>query len=872
VIRKARVHASRNVLVAFAVTAAIAEAQVVADFDLPSQSLADSLRAVAGQTSSNIIFDRSLVAGLSAPPLQVRTSAEDALTKLLRGTGLTWRHLDEKTVTIVAADEGAAATPAGAARSQTTVPRAHLTDDGIRGGMRLARADQESGAAASGSRGSSQSESGGTSAESLEEVVVTGVNFNYNEVQSASKMPMSIKDTPQSVKVVTLDMLNFASVSNFNEVYKLDAGTYTAQPQDGYSWSFFRGFKTGFEEAFKVDGFRVLGRVQLDLAPYERMEIVKGSTSTMYGQSSVAGTLNAISKKPMAEFGGSMGLEVGSYGHYRADLDVHGALTADEKLTYRFVGAYLDEDSFVDYAYRKQIVVAPSLKYEFSPATSVLLQVNYQNFDYLPLEGYPPQFQGGDPGDLSNYRYPDVPRSRFGGVPWANADREAIFSRIMLEHSFANDWMLRSNLQYSNIKGLVKRNRLQGADEAGVSPMYIYFDDSSDPVYSAEVNLFGDVELFGRKHTLFFGADFADLETETKGGYAYLPGDVLGFNILDPDYSLIPAVGGYGDFAPGGLYNDLASSGGGYAYFWGGTYKSQRMGATAQALLHPTDKLSLLLGTRYSRSTEETNQGVVPDWDTLNPYTKSPNTNHWTFQTGATYAITPAVNVYATYGETFEPRIAFAFDPGSVTGRDLGPEEGETYEVGFKGELFERKFSWSVDYFQTARTNVVEPDPDNPQFMIELGEQRGKGVELDFQGELVPGWDVYSSVVSMENDFTEGNLAGVPSPFNTKFGVSFFTSYELQGGALRGLGFGGGVVHKQREDYFVGQLAYPDLFGDYTEVDLRVFYASGPWRYQVTATNIFNEKYFSTFQQQWLGCCQFVNPPRQVFGSITRKF
>ena len=180
----------------------------------------------------------------------------------------------------------------------------------------------------------------------------------------------------------------------------------------------------------------MLGRARLDLAPYERMEIIKGATSTLYGQSSVAGTLNVISKKPQPGFGGADGARSRKLRPLRADMDVFGSLTPDDRMTFRFVGAWLDEDSYIDLAYRRQLTLAPSLAYEIGSRTSVLLQVNYQKYDYLPFEGYAPQQVGSDPADPRAIDFPDVPRSRLGGAAWNAADRQAIFARTFIEHRY----------------------------------------------------------------------------------------------------------------------------------------------------------------------------------------------------------------------------------------------------------------------------------------------------------------------------------------------------------------------------------------------------------------------------------------------------
>ena len=184
----------------------------------------------------------------------------------------------------------------------------------------------------------------------LEEVVVSAIRFKSTEPITALKLPVSVKDTPQSVMAVTGDVIDFASIKTFQDVYKVDASGGTSHSLDSFPRNFYRGFLQQGNNAIRIDGFRMPADLQLDLEPYERFEIVKGATSTLYGQNPIAGTLNAISKEPTASLGAEVGLELGSYDHYRATGDVHGPLTQSGNLQYRLVGAWMDEDSFLDLA------------------------------------------------------------------------------------------------------------------------------------------------------------------------------------------------------------------------------------------------------------------------------------------------------------------------------------------------------------------------------------------------------------------------------------------------------------------------------------------------------------------------------------------
>lgn len=848
-----------------------ADTQDASYFNIPSQPLSASLSAIGTQSSVNIVFDAALVQGIVAPPLHAELSLDQALARVLRGSGIQHRFLDERTVVLSLPESGNGNVSRPVKRVATT--SALLTEESARGTwLRLAQAEQTS---APGTPGAAKP------GESLEEVVVTGLNFNYQTVESANKMPLSTKDTPQSLKLITADVIDFASIRSFEDAYKVDAGGTAAHAQDGYIRNFYRGFRVSYgsgtnTSAIKVDGFRMTGGINLDLAPFERFEIIKGSTSTMYGQSQIAGTLNAISKKPQAERGGSLSVEGGSYDHYRADFDVYGAITKDERLQGRLVTAYLDEGSYVDHGFNQRYVVAPSIKYQFSDDTSLLVRAQYQNYDFSVDFGRGLQYIGGDPDAAESYRLPNVSRSLYTlGMPVSKAATEALFLQAVAEHRFGNSWMFRGSVQSNHFDG--ERHALGHygvMSPEGLLPVTLYDNENDDDVFSGEVNLFGEVELFGREHTLFFGFDYARYDGSQRQGYLVASGERTGFGINNLDFSLLPrhpaTIRDYdADRLVPGTYDEVG--------LYKGRYDNKEYGVTVQAVLKPTDNLKVILGTRYSNAKLATVDMCCSmeeyDYDgPFGPYQRI-ETDAWTYQAGLTYAFTPQINGYINYGDTFVPRSDVGED-----GNFLGPERGKSYEVGLKGDLYAGRLSWSAALFRLERGPLSETILNTPYSRL-LGEQRSQGLELDAQGEVVPGWDIYVSLAVMKNKYIGGEFDGYPTPFGPKAGASVYSSYEIQEGPWRGFGAGGGIVYKHRGPIrpFFGPAAgatFKNLFGDYTEVDVRVFYNGlENWRFELGVTNLFNELYYSPDGQD-LSVEYGIspNPAREIIGRITRMF
>jgi iron complex outermembrane receptor protein len=867
--------AVRSIIAGMVATAASlyapdAAAQAVNQINLPVQSLAESLKAVGSLTNTNIMAPQRLVDGVNAPAVNGEMTADAVFARLLDGTGLEYHFVNDRTVVI-------------RRKMESADPRAQNGRHGA-DAFRLAQAEDAAGAQPD---------------DALQEVVVTGINFKYNDVESANKMNLSIKDTPQTVKVITEDMLDFAGVTKFEDTYKIDAGAQTSNAQDGWVRTYFRGFRLDYDKALKVDGLRIPGYVTPDLAGFERFEIVKGPTSTMFGQAQIAGTLNAVSKKPRAERGGSISLETGSFNHYLGEVDVYGALTADERLTARLVASYLDEDTFLDFGFNERKVIAPSVKYDFTRNTALTVQLQYQEGKFNGSYGYGAQYTGSvgtatealERADPRNYDWPDVPRSRLVGFQDAIPERELFLARTLLEHSFSNDWKLRAIAQYAKTD-VVNLGAYSGPIEPdGETPLYMYFTEGGGDAYAGDVSLFGNVELFGREHTLYAGIEYSRDDFGRLTGFGLLgPGS---FNIYSPDYSALPSLPRAA--AP---YLDLGTPG-----YGGGIYQDHSLyeekGAVLQAILHPVDRLSVLLGARYS-SFDVSYRSACCDETALEPLPSGfagiagYSDDDLTFQFGTTYALTPGINAYLSYGETFLPRNQFVANPDAPDDPEQAirtpPEAGVSYEVGLKGEAFERQLSWSVATFDIRRENIAEDAPgENPLgFVVLQGEQRARGVEVDFQGEVRPGWDVYGSLAVINNKFVKGDLTGFRSFVAPKFGASFFSSYEIQQGPLAGLGFGGGLIYKDRGEvrqFQGGPLSgdpeedltnnfgrfFDHLFDDTFEIDARVFYRREAWTFQVAAMNLLDTKYYMPVNSNFSGAVS-VNPPRMVFGKISYDF
>ena len=732
-----------------------------------------------------------------------------------------------------------------------------------------------------------------SSDEALEEIIVRGkVTLRHREAFSATKMNMDLKDIAQSVTVVTRDLIDVSGIQKFQDLYRVDASVGTSHRLDDFPTNFFRGFYIQGNNAVRVDGFRFPGNVELDLATFERFELVKGPTSALFGQNSLGGTINAVTKQPTSERVGEIGLEVGSFDSYRADIDLGGALSSDGRWQYRLIGVYRDSDTYIDFASDKAWVVAPSIAFDLSDQTRIVAALNIQDHDDNQHWGTGLQLFA--PGE---YRALPTSRGHNFGQAWNQRNVDVVLGTIKLDHEFDNGWELRVNVQSSSVDKVTDQCSGDGhPDATGVLQQgcWTYFADGFDDLYGGEVNLIGDVSIGGREHTLFFGVDYSIADEENRFGWDYIDdngdgiaaGRPAGFR-LTPEPSAVHST-----FDRENLY-----------YVYDHIFETQYAGVTLQALLNPTDRLQVLLSGRFTfdEAIVRSGRGIgfgpgsltLAELDNA-PYNRQPareiSTEEFIPQIGVTYAVTDNVNVYLNWGETYNPDTSFqqVLDPNNPNaGLPLPPEEGEQIEIGLKADILDDQASITAAIFDMDRTGISEPDRNNPGFRIPSGSQNVKGVEFSLSGDVTEAFNIYWSVAYLDAEFTGasdfgggGTAPAGARPVNTpRFASSFFANYAILGGTLEGLGLGLGWVYKDMYNGWGrisgggGDAANGIHFdqGDVNEVDFRIHYDTDNWKYYLSVFDVFDDLYYSAARQNWRWGVA-VNPGRRFQAGVKYRF
>lgn len=638
---------------------------------------------------------------------------------------------------------------------------------------------------------------------------------------SAGKMPLSVRETPQSVTVITQESLRDRQVFDLGQALELSAGVnqfsgtgpFGGMSSFGFSDVAIRGIAIDGYNDVREDGFINNSYFSVpDMAIYDRVEVVKGPNSVTYGRGSVGGLINRVRKKPLPEAQTDIELSVGSFDTYRLDLDTTGPVSSSNKIRGRLVAAYEDEGSFVDGVDSRRIVAAPSIAMDLGPHTRLLAEALVQRDRFTSNPGFPLV-----PRDDGSYRAPDISRSTFVGVPTQDGNDWSIYSgALQLDQDLNDRWLATLRLSGNKSRNEIRNDRYAYGIYDGYVSLGAGEFDIGNTIWSGELRLSGDVDVAGRKVKLAAGVEFSDNDYHRRGDY--LPG---------PDYSLGLVNIYTGNFAdpPAQALTD--------SYQFEGT--DRNAGYYVQAQVHPVDRLGILLGLRYDRTDSSA------DSDTSGSSLRKKD-DAVTGRIGLTYDLTGQVSAYAMYGQSFLPVLYSADQNGNI----LDPETGEIYEAGLKTEWLDGRLGVNAAIYRIDREHIpteVPVPPGETPYSISSGLQRSQGAELEVNGEPLPGWKLSMAYNVLDSEYKDRNdpLYGAKPGGMADWQYAMFTSYELQSGKLRGLGAGATLFAIPERGVSPFQ---PGTLDGYERVDLHLFYTGlSDVELRLTIRNLFDERY-----------------------------
>jgi iron complex outermembrane receptor protein len=665
------------------------------------------------------------------------------------------------------------------------------------------------------------------------QVVVTGEQdegYNPSSASTATRTDTPLRDVPASIQVVPRQVLDDRNVQNLTQAVETVSGVVDGGDNAGATTGgrIIRGFEGLEQEGTLRNGFRDSTFFSLTgIGTIEQVEVLKGPASVLFGALSPGGITNVITRQPLSDPYYNLAFEVGNYGLYQPSIDLSGPLTADETVLYRFIASYQNADGFQEFVNTEQITIAPSITLNLGDRTD--LNIYYEYIDFI---GSPPERRTGLFSDDSFF-----PRDFFMGYPDQYIyDVTTQRFGYRLNHEFSDAWQLRNGFAIvtSNTRRDSPNNAIELVDDRFLRLDAQNFEAVTD-------NYFGQIDLLGRfntgsiAHQLLIGFDYNLFSQPIEGVFGATNVPVL--DIFDPDYD-----------APEPEYSTFLSF----------DRRVESYGLYIQDQVTLLDNLKLLIGGRYD--------WVSEDFETFTDDVDNPIQNDGEFspRIGVVYQPIEPVSLYASYSRSFTPTTGFNPD-----GRTFEPTGGTQYEVGVKADFLEGRLSTTLAAYQITRTNITTPDPDNPTFSIQVGEQRSRGVELDVAGQILPGWNVIASyaytdaIVTEDNTTPEGNrLTGVPENQ-----ASLWTTYTIQEGALEGLGFGLGLFYVGERQ---GDLANTFTLPDYLRTDAAIYYRRGRLNAAINVRNLFDTDYIRASGGGRLSLQR--GAPLTIVGSISWTF
>jgi iron complex outermembrane receptor protein len=671
------------------------------------------------------------------------------------------------------------------------------------------------------------------------EIVVTGEQepeggYRVDRAVSATRTDTPLRDIPQSIQAIPQQVFEDQQVTRVEEAVRNVSGVFQGNTAGGATTAYvIRGFE---QLSTLQDGFILSDYGSPETANLERIEVLKGPASILYGATEPGGVVNLVTKKPLSEPFFEAEFQAGSFGFIRPRLDISGPLNPDKSLLYRLNAAYERSDGFRDFDQGiERVFIGPAVTWNISERTDVTFQLTYLD-DKRPLDRGIPVIGVG---------IADIPISRILGEPDDFIQNQQLTAKYELEHRFSENWTLRNAFQYLNEDlsvsnfdpdtleendGILSRNQ-RGIDQLTQS-------------YSLQTNLVGKFATGSVEHTLLLGVDLSRRSRDLD--FASNLSTSAPLNIFDPVYNLVPRV----SFSELDLLLSQRT-------------KTDSLGIYLQDQITLSDNLKLLVGGRFDIVDQKIDNNPTAFDSTSSSSTQS--NNAFSPRVGIVYQPIEPISLYASYSRSFRPNEETTFD-GSL----LEPERGTQYEVGVKADLLDGRLSTTLSFYQIKKTNVATVDINNPDFVIASGEQRSQGVELDIAGEILPNWKIIASYAYTDAEVTQDNNIPVGNRLRNipEHSASLWTTYEISRGSLQGLGFGIGFSFVgDRQGDIENTFELPSYF----LTNGTIYYRRSNWKAALSVKNLFDVGYLeSSSGVRERGA--YPGAPLTILGSISVEF
>lgn len=771
------------------------------DYQLPSAPLASTLNRIAAEAGISLSLDPSLASGRTAHAVQGRYDGLGALRQALQGTGLE-----------LVQHEGGSYGVRPQPKDAVALPEMNVS---------ATREDPQ---------GPAQ-------------------GYVATRSMAGTKTDTAILETPKSISVATREQMQDRAVQNLDDAVRYMPGTVASSygSDTRSDWLRVRGFKpTQFLDGLPI-ATGVYANPKLETWDLERVAVLRGPASSVYGQTPPGGLLDMVSLRPQAEQASAVQLQAGNYNHKQISFDSTGPLDDQGKLLYRVSGVVRDSNTQVDHIPDKRYNLAPSLTWNIDEDTKLTFLSQFTRDDtgittqFLPLKGtkYDAPF-----GDISHHK-------NLGDPDWENYDRTTYWLGYSFEHRLNDVWQFRQNLRYMkndlSFDAITPTTLYPGSppvvtDDGTLSRMSTSVDEDVTQ-FVVDNNFQADFATGDLQHTLLLGLD------HNRSNTNYL--SIFGFGV--PNSNVLHPIYGQPIVRP-----PRSSA------FYDYDQKIFQTGAYVQDQI-ALDQWRFTLGGRQDwvhTGTKFHNAGDA---------TNSESDEKFSGNAAISYVFDSGVAPYLSYSESFQPSTG-----ADVTSTSsFKPTEGKQWELGVKYQPVGTETLLTAAVYDLRQKNVsVSDNVGGVSVTSQAGEVKVTGVELEANSNLTENLKLIANYSYTDTEVQKGQYDGNRLQLIPRNQASTWADYTWHAGALDGFGVGYGVRYVG-DSYGDQANTFDGYTGSYTLHDAAVHYDLGKVdksldgaSVAVNATNLFNKDYLSTCD----GYYCYYGDQRKVVASVTYKW
>ncbi|AZD24940.1 Ferric siderophore receptor, TonB dependent [Pseudomonas chlororaphis subsp. aurantiaca] len=776
------------------------QASGVRAYNLPAAPLASTLNQIASQAGLALSLNPSLAAGKTSAPVKGQFDAAGALREALRGTGLQLEQSSAGTYSLVAIPDGVVALPETSITGQQAYESAWGPVDG----------------------------------------------YLATRTAAGTKTDTSLVEAPRSISVATRQQMEDRNVQNLDDAVRYMPGIVSASygSDTRYDWMRVRGFEpTQFLDGLPLPR-GVYANPKAETWNLDRLALLRGPASSVYGQTPPGGLLDMVSRRPSAESSHAIQLQYGSDNYRQINFASTGKIDDEGQFLYGLSGVVRDAGTQVDHIDNKRYNIAPSLTWNIDTDTRLTLLSQFTRDDtgatsqFMPIQGTKIKSPLGDVSHHKNLGDPD----------YEFYDRTYYALGYAFEHRFNDVWQFRQNLRYTKSELSFQQLTVGSyayspADAAGNISRTSTNVDEDISQFAVDNNFQADFATGDITHTVLIGLDHQRTDTS----YLSIYGDGGTTNIFNPVYGQ-PIV-------------RPARSSAYYDY----NQKTVQTGLYVQDQM-ALDKWRLTLGGRE----DWVHQGTT--YFNKNDVTNTDRSKNFSGNAALSYVFDSGLVPYLSYAESFQPASNASVSPTE----SYKPTEGKQWELGIKYQPPGSNTLLSAAVYDLTQKNVLVTSigAGGESVTNQTGEVKVKGLELEAVSDVTDNLKVIAAYTLAKSEVQKGIYKGNRLQLMPNQQASLWTDYTWHSGVLDGFGIGAGArytgnTYGDQANTWLGKANAYTVFDAAVHYDLgRLDSSLKGASLKLNATNLFDKDYLSTCDGSY---CYFGDQ-RSVVASATYQW